>query len=850
MDPIGAITLDTAGAVTRPASMPFNLPSADVQTGYNRYALVSAAPMPSERGVMFANGVDRIRHYIGSTAYDTGLIAPPDAPVATPTGAKAYTILDCSGHTLATGSFIYLITGRSLTTYDPKYHTIFTTGSIITTNYNTIVYDGTTDGALTQLRKFINQSGVEGVDYYTAHDFSSELSADEPNLTSDTIRINAVSYGSTQNNWICEYSGTQTGSNPRFENTLGSEITKFTAGDPGEAGLLGAGTYQYAYAHVRKADGAISGLSPYVEASTISAVKINLSTLTTNPNDSSVTYQRLYRTTTGGGLFYRVDEVAAAAYPTATTYKDNVTDDTITSFGAVAYDSTLYRSYAGGIPPRVRYLAHYQGSWFGAGALLAADYSQGTVTLTKGSRTVTVSGGYPRKLWMGRLFEVSGVSETYRIISVDESAKTLMLDRPYEDDPPVSPPAYTVRDDRDPYELFWSEAGLPNNWPAQNSLKGPSSPDGKGCTGLFAAFESLIYFTRQSVWRISGSGGLFQVSLISDKCGCVSGHTVVMDGSGMFWLGQDGVYGWSGSGEPVNLTTPLQQEVAVRGQDDTIARLSLSHAHRAIGINDQTRKELRWYVPLDGERTNRYAIVLDNQSGIFSLDTCEDVTWAITVQGPDGEDHVLTGDITGAIYEQGLSTADGGYGIEPVNTVSSSTTRTITVSGTPFSTTDNGYWGCPVWHVSASGQFVRNCVATNTSSVLTYRRFMAAPSASTQFVLGGILLWIQTGKFDFGDRFREKIVPAYIVSHSPQPDGQYFFFSSYDQASMSIPTLGWASGDLTAGNTQDDFGPRRRFRARKMAVLHAYGIACVEPGCDPSFSSVTIEVRGPSNLDI
>lgn len=848
MDPIGAITIDSAGAVTRPSSMPFALPAASSQSAYNRYGLMSMVPMPSERGLMFANGIDRIRHYNGSTAYDNGLVAPVAAPTATPSGGQATTVLNtANGGTYTISDMTYMILIDTTPALELNHTVRFVTSRSSFGYPNSYVYyDGTTDNALTQLEKFINQTGVDGQDYLTNLDFSTRLTATK--ISSTKLQLTAKDYGTIGNGYACEFYPAIVPSPStivRFENLAGSSAqTTFSGGAAASGSSPSPGTYQYAYAYVREGDGAVSGLSPVVEAANGSGGSVTIGSLAVSPPDSSVSYIRIYRTTAGGGLFYRLDEVSAAT----TSYVDSISDSTMTSFGAVAYDPSSFRSFAGGVPPKTRYLAHYQGSWFGSGALLSADYTAGTANVSA-SRTVTITGGYPRQSWLGRLFQVTGVSEVYRIVAVSESAKTLTLDRPYEGAANASA-SYVVKDDRDPYELFWSEAGLPNNWPAQNSLKGPSSPDGKGCTGLFAAFESLIYFTRQSVWRITGSGGLYQVSLVSDKCGCVSGHTVVMDGTGMFWLGQDGVYGWSGSGEPVNLTTPLQQDVSVRGQDETIARLSLAHSHRAVGINDQTRKELRWYVPLDGERTNRYAIVLDSQAGVFSLDTCEDVTWSVTAQGPDGEDHVLTGDITGAIYEQGLSTADGGYGVEPVNTVSSSTTRTVTVAGTPFSTADNGYWGCPVWHVSAAGLFVRNSVATNTNNTLTYRRFMAAPSSSTQFVLGGILMWIQTGRFDFGDRFREKVVPAYIVSHSPDSDGQYFFFSAYDQSAWATPTLGWTSGDLTVGNTQDDFGPRRRFRARKQAVLHAYGIACIEPGCSPEFSSVTIEVRGPSNLDL
>lgn len=841
MTSIGNITLDLAGAVTKPSSMPLALGGQNIIPGYTKLGknlLVSMAYMPSQRGVMFANGVDSIKHYVGGTVYRTGLLAPSVAPVAALTGTKATTVFETntgSAYAIAPEDNINLI--RNTGAYILANKIVFVNTRSWAGTRNEVYYDGTTTAsALAQLKKFINQTGVEGEDYYTYYDFSDEIVA--TTITSnEKLQIEAVEYGTAGNGYVCVYSG---GAGPRFETVGNVAQTVFSGGGASPTTTPNPGTYMYGYTYVRSADGAESGMSPTVEVNNGGGGQVDL-TVTVPFDDTSIDQIRIYRTVSGGGLFYRVAEISSAS----TTYSDTKADTAIIGFDAIPYDASLFRVYRASFPTRVRYLAQFQGRWFGAGALLSASRSVGTATVTKDSSVVTMSKGVNSN-WVGRTFQVSGKTAIYSIVECRESLGKIYIDRPYEDTGGIA--NYTIKDARDPYELFWSEPGLPNNW--IGSLKGPSSPDGYGCTGLFAAFGSLIYFTKQSVWRISGNDGVYNVSLISDKCGCVSGQSIVMDGQVLYWVGQDGVYGWSGGGEPINLSTPPQQEIATRGQDATISRITLSHAHRIFGIMDQSKREIRWYMPLDGERYNRYALVLDVQNSVFSLDTCEDVTCSSMVQGHDGEDHVLVGDITGAIYEYGVSTSDVVYGVEQVNTVSSSTNRTVTVSGTPFSTSNNGYWGAPVWHLSSTGEFTRNCIETNTNNTITYRRFMAAPSASTQFVMGGILMWIQTGRFDFGDRYRQKIVPAYIVSHVPESDGQYFFFYSYDQSAWTIPTLGWTAGDLTVGNTPDDFGPRRRYRARKQAVLHGYGLLCVEPGCQAQFSGITIEVRGPSNLEV
>lgn len=852
MDPIGPVTLDTAGAVTKPETVPLNSPTIATAVNYGRNAMSSFCGMPAQRGIMTANGIDPIRHFVKGNAYQTGLLAPrgDQAPTASVSAVRASAVLEtniASPYTIAAGNYIELIASGG----DLKYRIVFVTGLPFTsTTYNEVYFDSAlgTPHALEQLKKFINQTGQEGYDYNTKYDFSGELLATTI-TANERLRIDAVSYGTAANSFDCLASP----ANMRFEDLGGTARTNFTGGAAGTGTAPGAGTYIYGYTYIRTVDGAESGLSPTLQVDNGGSGQVTVNW--TASSDPTVDFVRIYRTVAGGGIFYRVKDVAVGT--TSTT--DNLSDSAITGFDATPFDPSLYRTYRAGYPVSVKYLAQYQGRWFGAGADVAAPYSIGAIVTTNGSYTVSVNPQLVisdsglrqlavfRSIFAGREFKATANGESYQIISVSESSGTLTLDRPYES-ASITSGTYEIKDARDPYELYWSEPGYPNNW--IGSLKGPNSPDGKGCTGLFAAFGSLIYFTRQNVWRISGNDGLYQVTSISDKCGCISGQSIVMDGQNMYWLGMDGVYAWNGAGDPVNITTPPQQDAAVRGQTETIARINLSHAHRAYGVLDQTKREIRWFVPMDGSRYNNYALVLDTQNAVFSLDTCEDVTSACNVQGPDGADYLLTGDITGGVYQQNLSTSDGCYGIEQVNTVSSSTTRTVTVAGTPFSTTDNGYWGCPVWHVSATGEFVRNCVATNTNNTLTYRRYMTAPAASTQFVLGGILMWIQTGRFDFGDRYRLKIIPAYIVSHEPESDGQYFFFYSYDQSSWRLPTIGWTAGDFTVGNTLDDFGARRRFRVRKQAVFHGYGIACIEPGCSARFGGVTIEVRGPSNLEL
>lgn len=835
---IGAITLSSAGAVTAPTTEPFEVGTVDTQR-VNKHALCSSVTVQFAKedsgraatGVLWANGVDPLRHYVDAVL-GTGLLAPSTAPTVA-AGASASTRLDTDdggAYVIANGDQVKLVNSSVINQrfFYVNFVTTFTGGS----NAEALI-DGSTANALANLKKLINQSGVDGVDYVTTSSLlPNYLTAGT--LTSTDLTITAKALGTGGNGYACIWSG---GAGPRFE-VEGSNTaqTVFSGGTDASGTAPEAGKHTYARQYVREDDNAISGASPTATVTTLSAQNVAISAMTASA-DTSVDYNRWIRSTVGGARLYRGNEVAAAT----TTDTDAVADATLTAFGASAYDERRYRSYRAGMPPKGRYLAIYRGKVFTGGAVLAANYTAGTASVNSLATAVTVTGGYPRLDWVGRTVQFT-TPETYSIMSVSESAGTFEIDRALEGGSNLSAVAYTVRDLRDPYEVFWSETGLPNQWPVQNSLKGVTSADGRGITGLYAAFESLIIFTRQSIWRLTGvDNNSFAIQRVSDKCGCVSGHTVVMDGARMYWLGSDGVYGWAGEGEPHNLSSPSSADGMVRGIDGTIGRLSLTYAHRAVARYDEDDREIHFCLPLDGEQENRYDLVLDLQTGAFALDPREDITCLARFQGSSGDDAHVSGTAHGFVWQDEISNSDGAFGFEPVQTITASTVRTTTVASTPLPTTLAGQ---PVWFVSADGTLTRNQVASSTTSVTTYMRFMTAPATSTQMVYGGIPMVLQTGRFDLGDRRKKKRLASVWVAFSTLDDGEGFFYSAYGQNDFAIPTKGHTSLDFTSTKG------RREFLVRKDELLHGWGFLAIEPGCDPELGGITLMVGQDLDLDL
>lgn len=76
------------------------------------------------------------------------------------------------------------------------------------------------------------------------------------------------------------------------------------------------------------------------------------------------------------------------------------------------------------------------------------------------------------------------------------------------------------------------------------------SDDGDAITGHIAMASGLLIFKHNSMHFLSGDGPTtFTLSKIVSGVGCVSGHTIAASPNGVYFLGHDGVYLWSG-GQP------------------------------------------------------------------------------------------------------------------------------------------------------------------------------------------------------------------------------------------------------------------------------------------------------------
>jgi hypothetical protein len=834
---IGEITLDTAGAVTAPSVMTWPAsplvitPAAGIWTDYT---LISWAHLPELRGVMFADGINPLRLIVEGNTYNAGLLAPEDGPTVDPDGAQATSTLTTTAE-FTDGDQIRLGKSGTLVTFKDTLPNL--PGNTLGT---CVKRTGTVANTLQNLEDLVMGTGVQGVDYWDdsqaqglglAFADNDDITA---SATATTCVFTATSFGTVGNGyWTSEVTdgggGTFSFNNDPF--MASGAVTTSTGTGPKP------GTYLWGFTSYRAVDGAESGMSPTTEDYVGTTMDVDLSDLDDNA-DTSADFTRWYRSASGSGVLRLGDAIARGGGGTAT---DNYADVDLAGVGEVAYDPSAHRSFNEGFPPRVRYIARYQGRTFGGGAVLSADYSIGTATVALNSNSVTITGGAVTRLWEGRTFTCDSKSEQYTIVSATPSTLptwggTLKLDRDYEVTG-GSGKSYTVSDarGRNTCTLFWSEPLQPSRWPGKNSLDAITSSHPEGIMGMVPYQDALVVFTRTGIWEVTPSAfSEFQARNRFEGVGSISGHAIVNAEGWLYFAAEDGIYRWAGHlAAPIKVTSPpITQDGTVSGIQTTWNRVSEAHAHRIFGHYDPQERVISWLLPLDGSVENNFRLNLELQTFTWSLDTIEGDTVMATVYDSDGSQVLLSGTRAGHVKQLGVGTSDGAWGVEQVNTLTSTSTRTLTVSGASW-TTDQ-FAGCPLWIVSADGDFTRATIASNTSTVLTLTEYISDPG-NVQIVVGGILMDLETGRSHFGDPGARRTLAAVRVIHAVDEDGQYFLASARDQDAADVRAI--ASGTLTATDGET------RFRAHRVGRFQKIRLLCIEPGCEPEFLGFELEVR-------
>ena len=786
------------GAVTAPAgAFKQTIPSAESVT-YLDIGEMNALEI-AEFGWVMADGAGPMRSAVQGSIYNVGGLAPAAAPTLAAGGATRATVVGT--YTGQPADAETLVLGLPGNTFTVTWKTTLQHGGSAPANQVAIGVDANT--SYTNLQNLINETGLLGTDYLFVTPLNYipgatsryadlyDIECSALNTGAGTITMRYTIYGELGNTVV---------STSAVTNFSWASAT-FTGGVEGSAAGPSAGNYRYFTTFFREADGAETGRSPYATIKTLGNWAITVTPPAASA-DTTFDYVNIYRTAKKGVAFY-----LAGALPRALggPLTDSMTD--LTLVRSQQWNESLHRDYTEGMPPRGRALALFKDRVWTIGAHKHADYVRGEVGVTNDSATIsffkagtaTALQGVTEQM-VGRTFSVTGTSETYRILSVSESAATAVIDRVYEGSTDAHV-GFAIKDDYDANMLRASVAFLPNQWPVDQSPGRIETDDIEGGTALLATDDRLFAFSRTSIMSLTGLDlESWDANKVAQNVGCVGPRMVVgVEGGGAF-LSEDGFWFISPSEALTSISSPKTPKGAVaQGIDGTIARIAWANVDQGYMTYDKTDRVLVAGVPLDGAVTPNYEIVFDMQNATWALYKRAEWSALANITLPGGGHALLSGDREGWLWHANIGESDGFYGTEAVQTLTAATASTLTASGTPFSTSEGGK---PVLVFYADGKTVGyGKVASSTTSVLTLAEDLAtAPAANDQIVLGGIAWQAKSGFTTFGEEYRKKNLRSVTVRHSPTTRGNYFFSFAVDGGDFQLCPRGTSAVDLAQKN--------------------------------------------------
>lgn len=841
---VGPLTIVSPGSVTAPSSLTATVSSA-LTTVFKDYGPSDTILLPSLKAILFCNGIDFQYHALDGAQYLTGPLAPGTAPTTASTATRATVVMTFTG-VPTDGSIIQI--GKPGVTLN---------GSIVwkSTLDPTLAMDqvkivaGDQDACMTNLYEFVNNTGVHGTDFYStrmasfgystpAWDTENDIEASAIDTAANTLTLRAKTYGPVGNS----YNSIEVIADGAYS----FASTAFTGGAAGTQTTAGSapsnGTYKHALARFRDDDFAQTAISPTATTQNGGNVDMTISWTETAPTRDGISHTRIFRSTVGGGsVFYRCGDDASSPFT------DTVTDTQLTGDFAVLYDDRFKRPYTAGYPTRRRFGTIYRGSAFLTGIVPHASYNLGTVSVTNGSKTATFSSTARFKEdVIGMDLLVTDDSIAYTVVDFVESTRVATLNRAYEGTT-AGTATYVLKDPRNPFAIDFSVANKFNDYPPANNIEGISSNDATGTTGIVTAGDTLMVFTRTGMHRVEGSPETgFRIVPVAEGCGAYTNQAVLNVEGALLWLGPDGIYEWSG-GVPSSLSNPTEAAAGVaKGIAQTLARINPEQVDQIVANYNRTGNIVRWFVPLDDSPWNSHAIVLDLQTGAFSLDKCPPVTSVGNIVGPDGDFYTLIGTAFGEVFQLDVGTSDGAYGFDPVATYSSyaASTKTVTLTTSPLPTSGDGLKGVPVIKVDADGDRETAYISTNTADTFaTVTPFTTAPTTGDKFIFGGIEWNPETSRCDYGSPETRKRLSSVHAAFKPQTvAGQVWCYGAKDEDDGTVFTRR-SDGLADVATLSSLWNGAKRFDLNKGAGRRQmFGFLALCPGFDVKLLSWKAEI--------
>lgn len=313
------------------------------------------------------------------------------------------------------------------------------------------------------------------------------------------------------------------------------------------------------------------------------------------PTEAKVVARQILRNTDGQAVTFYVDLETTDL--TATTFSSTRSDSELSAQEAVPLLDSERNLFANRHDKPLTYfpfLAFHLDRMLACGSV---EYTRGSIKVTNGSTTVTGVGTEWKSTMSARFLYVTGATVPYEILSIDETAQTLTLTAPYTD---LSdkfafyaikpPPAYENL-------VVFTEAGLPQSWPALNGLSVQETGD--RFTGIVTQGSFVYILKERHIFKLTFAigpltdGGIFMVA----SRGCVNNRCWICTDDAIFMIDELGAYRFAG-----RQVEPISQQIQSVFRPNSDSDLKINWKRKAFfhASLDRQQEVIRWHVCLDG----------------------------------------------------------------------------------------------------------------------------------------------------------------------------------------------------------------------------------------------------------
>ena len=468
------------------------------------------------------------------------------------------------------------------------------------------------------------------------------------------------------------------------------------------------------------------------------------------PTESKVSRRQILRNTDGQATTFYVDVDTTDL--SSTTFSSTRTDTDLATQEAVPLldsENNLFANRHDKPLTFFPYLAFHLDRMFQCGSV---EYTRGSIKVTNGSATVYGAGTDWKSTMAGRFLYVTGATKIYEIASANETAQTLTLTEAYSG---VTDKFafYCVRPPQ-AYEnlVVFSEAGLPQSWPATNGLS--VQVTGDKFTGLITYGQFAYILKERHLFKLTFSegpltdGGVFQAA----TRGCINARCAVTTDDSIYLMDELGIYSFSDrqvEGLSDNIHSFFHPKTGA-----TLLELKINWKRKKFfhASLDKQFETIRWFICMGSDRYPRHALCLDYREKKWWLESFPFAICGSCFGHMEGTPQVIFGGAASkvvAAWQGNLDLADSSLGTVR-STVSSADLFSLTDSAATFAAT--GLVGSTVAMIDGSGKGQQRIITAVSGQTISINLpWNIVPAEGDTYQIGGVHWTYRTGFMRFGE---------------------------------------------------------------------------------------------------